>query len=247
MKNNRVISYLIVTVALGIGIILCARTTQPSFDQSLPVCSKLPTKLSPYRSFTIYHCQNEECLKSFSSENLTSLTVCPKCGGKLDTVSLAEHRLLPKDTTILHRSYRDEVGHIFNVAVVIGGHERRSIHKPQVCIVGQGNTINKQELIKVPLDHKKNLDVMLLDVNRDNLYFAYWFTDGKRETARHLTRLFDTAWDGVVHNQRRRWAYISISVNNTSMNTLPELKTFIRRLYPEINKFYLPKDDNDSD
>jgi len=51
--------------------------------------------------------------------------VCPKCGGRLDQVSLPEHRLLPHDTEIIHRSYRGPSGRIYMVSVVVTGHERR--------------------------------------------------------------------------------------------------------------------------
>jgi hypothetical protein len=92
-------------------------------------------------------------------------------------------------------------------------------------------------LIKIQVNSKTSADVMLLEVNRSNLYFAYWFTDGTHETARHLVRLFLTAWDGIIRNERRRWAYISVAVpNNRSQDSLPELKEFIAKLYTKINK-----------
>jgi hypothetical protein len=175
-------------------------------------------------------------MQSFSGTELTNRMVCPECGGRLDPVSLPEHHLLPADTTIIHRSFTAPDGTVFSVALVIGGHERRSIHKPQVCIVAQGNVINAQKLIKVPLERERNLDVMLLDVNRSKIYFAYWFTDGKHETARHLTRLALTAWDGVVRNKRRRWAYISVTVSGGRRHAkLAELKKFIAALHNEIS------------
>jgi hypothetical protein len=232
----RVVAYLCLLAVLLSALVLCAFTTRGDFDAALPVNPVLPDNISGYHGFEILHCQNEDCLKSFSSEDLTNSVVCPDCGGRLDPISVAEHRLLPKDTTILHRAYRSPSGREFAVSVVIGGHERRSIHKPQVCIVGQGNVISGQHLIKVTLDGTANLDVMLMDVNRSHTYFAYWFTDGRLETARHLTRLARTAWDGIIHNQRRRWAYISVSVRNTGgRDALPELKNFIGQLHPMIS------------
>lgn len=92
-------------------------------------------------------------------------------------------------------------------------------------------------MLKIPVSSKTTADVMLLEVNRSKLYFSYWFTDGTHETARHLVRLFITARDGIIRNERRRWAYISVAVsNNRSADSLPELKDFISKLYPAINK-----------
>ena len=234
--KRRLTSYVCLLIVLSAAIFVCAFTTRGHFVEALPVKTILPESMEGYQSFDMLHCQNEECLKSFSSEGLTNKTVCPECGGGLDLISAAEYQLLPQDTKILHKSYRSASGRIFMVSVVIGGYERRSIHKPQVCIVGQGNTINGQRLIKVPLEQDKNLDVMLLDINRSTLYFSYWFTDGRQETARHLTRLVRTAWDGIILNERRRWAYISVAVsNNMSSEVLPELNAFIKQLHSVIN------------
>ena len=224
--------YIFLSLVLCTVIALCAFTTRGHFVEELPVKMVLPENMDGYQSFDVLHCQNENCLKSFSSEDLTNTLSCPECGGKLDLVSVAEYQLLPRDTKILHKSYKSASGQIFMVSVVIGGYERRSIHKPQVCIVGQGNTINGQRLMKVPLAQDKYLDTMLIDINRSKLYFAYWFTNGERETALHLTRLLRTAWDGIIHNERRRWAYISVAVaNNNSSEILPELKIFISRIH----------------
>ena len=237
MNIRRLIPHLSVIAILLASIAVCAFTTKGRFDSTLPVKMQLPQDIGEYHGYEILNCQNEECLKHFDSSDLTNKTVCPVCGGKLDSVSLAEYRLLPRDTIILHRAYRRPSGQPFMVAVVIGGHERRSIHKPQVCIVGQGNTINGQRLIKIPVSRKTAADVMLLEVNRSKLYFAYWFTDGTHETARHLVRLFLTAWDGIIRNERRRWAYISVAApNNSSQDSLSELKDFIAKLYPAINR-----------
>ena len=234
--KSRMMPYMTVCGVLLIAILVCAFTTRERFDRQYPVKTELPENIGSYLGFNIYHCQSEACQKSFRARDLIESGVCPECGGKLETVSLAEHQLLPKDTTILHRSYKSLSGLEFNVSVVIGGHERRSIHKPQVCIVGQGNTITGQHPIRVPVGEGRELDVMLMEINRSKLYFAYWFTDGKTETARHLTRLFRTAWDGIVHNKRRRWAYISISVVNArGADSLPELKRFISLLYRVIS------------
>ncbi len=211
METFKFTPHLILVGVLGVFIAVCAFTTQGRVDESMPVRLALPDALGAYYGVDILHCQNERCLKSFSIENLTNSFACPECEGVLDTVSLAERQLLPADTEILHRMYKSDTGRSFYVSVVVGGSERRSIHKPQVCLVAQGNSITKQYPVSVPVSGDKPLDVMLMELNESRMVFAYWFTNGKRTTASHLSRLFWIAWNGIVHGERERWAYISIT------------------------------------
>jgi len=235
MKKRGLFPYLSLYIILAVAIAACALTTRGYLNPDFPVKMELPDNIGSYHGFDIYNCQNEDCLKSFSSEDITNNVTCPVCGGELDKISLAEHQLLPKDTEILHRSYKSSSGQVFMVAVVVGGHERRSIHKPQRCLVAQGNRINKETSVKVKISETDSLNVMLMELNRSNLFFAYWFTDGRRETSRHISRFLQIAWNGIVHNERRRWAYISVaSANSSGDNSKNNLLEFIGALYSEI-------------
>jgi hypothetical protein len=237
MKKRSLTPYIFLIVILSVTIVLCAFTTRGYINYDLPVKIDLPDNIGDYRGFDILNCQNESCLKSFSREDITNSTTCPVCGGNLDILHLSEYQLLPKDTKIMHRTYKRSSGPMFMVSVVVGGHERRSIHKPQRCLVAQGNVISEQYPIEVEISETDSLDVMLMDLNRSKLFFAYWFTDGQRETEKHISRLFWVAWNGIMHNERRRWAYISIAVinNSHSSDPIPDLKKFISDLYPEVS------------
>jgi EpsI family protein len=232
MERQRVISYIAVLVILVAAMGICALTTQGRRDTALPVKMSLPEQLVGFEGIGVLFCQNEQCMRSHLSTDLADATTCPECGAALDPVSVAEKTLLPSDTVILHRVYRGARGQQFSVSVVLGGAERRSIHKPQVCLVAQGHRINKQRSISVAVDHDQALDVALLELDASRGVFAYWFTNGAVETASHLERLFWTAWDGVIHNRRRRWAYISI-YSSTIGGRAPkaELSAFIGQLY----------------
>jgi len=235
MSKKRIVAYALCQVVLLSAISLCAFTTSARYIDKAPVSLPLPDRLGDYTGEDVLFCQNPDCLQSFYVSDLTNSAVCPKCGGRLDQVSLPEHRLLPHDTEIIHRSYRGPSGRIYMVSVVVTGHERRGIHKPQVCLVGQGNVITEQYPLEIELPHNESFEVMLMNLNRGRLFFTYWFTDGKHETARHIDRLLRIAVDGIVHNERRRWAYISVGLQNQGISSpLSELKQFAALLHAAL-------------
>lgn len=233
MEKQRRTSYVVLLSVLGAAICFCAWTTEGHRDSTSPVRMSLPLNLEAYEGVDILHCQNEQCVHTHLSIVLTNKTACPDCLAPLATVSLAEKELLPKDTEILHKLYRGKRGREFLVSVVIGGYERRSIHKPQVCLVAQGHRINKQYPVDIELEGGRSLGMTLMELDASRRVYAYWFTNGEIETASHLKRLFWTAWDGIAHNRRRRWAYISI-FSTTANGRVPmaDLQHFVGQLYP---------------
>ena len=232
MERQKQLSYIAVIAVLLAAMGICALTTEGQRDLDVPVKMSLPEQLRGFVGVDVFFCQNEQCMLPHLSTDLADTTKCPKCGSALDPVSAAEKKLLPSDTLILHRVYRGRRGLQFSVSVVLGGAERRSIHKPQVCLVAQGHTINKQSTISLAVDRDRELDLALLELDASRGVYAYWFTNGSVETSSHLARLLWTAWDGVVHNRRRRWAYISIySQTVGGRPPMAELSSLVRQLY----------------
>ena len=92
----------------------------------------------------------------------TRVTVC---GSPVGSMTYAEKDLLPADTILLRKQYTKPSGKRLFVTIVLSGKERVSIHRPQICLVGQGNEIAHSEVVPVPLDGRKPLDVMSLDTS----------------------------------------------------------------------------------
>ena len=103
---------------------------------------ELPDELGPWRAERVYYCTSNQCARSWLQSQLPEEpAACPECGAALAGISLGEINLLPDATPIFRRVYR-RAGHPDIMAtVVFSGIERRSIHRPQVCLVGQGNRI----------------------------------------------------------------------------------------------------------
>ncbi|NQU39064.1 MAG: exosortase-associated EpsI family protein [Lentisphaerae bacterium] len=235
MEKKLLTKHLILIAAIGAAILLAALTTTGRLDPSLPVAHGLPDEVASYRGALILYCQNPSCMHSFAQEAEHPASTCPDCHGAVESMALIEKQLLPSDTSIDRRVYSSGSRRRFTVSVVHGGYERRSIHKPQVCLVAQGNTITRQYKIPVPMPGDPGFKIMVMELNGSSRFFAYWFTDGQHETASHFSRLFWIAWDGLVHNERRRWAYISlITDSDNSDTTVADLKHFVRDLHPQL-------------
>lgn len=210
---------------------------------------ELPGKVGCWKGADVLYCQNENCMAVFTADELGGRSVCPRCNGILDTVSLAEKGSLPEDTVLLKKQYVHPSGEQIFVSIVVTGMQRASIHRPQWCMPGQGHTIEASRIIEIPLNNKDTLLVMLLDLKKldtstsgvlqiKTSTFAYWFVGKGRETPYHLQRLFWMAYDNIFRGVSQRWAYIAVATDRRegSDDNIKRIGDFIAELYPLIKK-----------
>ena len=133
-------------------------------------------------------------------------------------VSLAELGWLPKDTTYGRRRYGSISNPSFDLSIVMMGTDRTSIHKPQVCLMGQGMNIDSSELLSVSImrPHPYELPIMKLTAtetlpggSKRRIIFIYWFVCENHLTARHSERMWWMAKDVLTTGVLDRWAYVS--------------------------------------
>ena len=75
--------------------------------------------------------------------------------GEQIKASQAELDLLPKDTTLIKRLYRDAAANDnAHVSLVLAGQDTRAIHKPEVCLPGQGWTITSSPGLPVAMKNR---------------------------------------------------------------------------------------------
>jgi hypothetical protein len=171
-------------------------------------------------------------------------------------VSESERVILPKDTEFAKKLYTDAGGSAINCQVVLAGAEKRSIHRPEVCLPAQGWTIKSGEVIPVKLSDGRTLDVMKLLIVRPislpngerremKSIFCYWFVGKGTTTPHHIVRILKTSLDLLFHNVNHRWAYVIVSTvvledfssrGQNEEQTMESLKGFISVLGPEILK-----------
>lgn len=238
--------YFVVIGLLVLTSLALAFTVDVSIVDEAGVKVELPDRINAWTGDELRFCQAPACQRDWGLSQVTNRDECPKCGGKLDSMSKAERDLLPGDTVVLKKRYVDADGHTIFVSIVMSGRERASIHRPQVCLVGQGNEIVDSDVQAVPIAGREPLDVMVLDMlrrwrspdgrqNEYPSYYAYWFVGKGRETPSHFMRMFWMASDRIFHNRSHRWAYISVSGERDAKSAYrEEISSFVGELYPAM-------------
>lgn len=179
---------------------------------------------------------------------------CPVHGVTLSAtleipVDFVTRKVLPPGTTFLRKWYRAagtaEGLPDVNATVIISGSDKRSIHRPERCLQGQGWQILSRDRCAVARrpSGPKDLRVTRLVVRhvwltsegnkaeQKDVVF-YWFRGHNRLTGSNLRRLAYTAWDRMAHRLDYPWSYTLLiapvrgSVNETTQalaHFVPEL------------------------
>jgi Protein of unknown function (DUF3485) len=184
--------------------------------------------------------------------------------GRDQETSEGERTVLPKDTEIIKKAYTNPSGEIVNAQIVLSGAEKRSIHRPELCLPAQGWTINGREYMPVKLADGRSLSVMCDTITRQvevapgvsrplTSLFCYWFVGDGVSTASHVRRVLLTSWDRIVHHKNHRWAYIAVSApvlegfmpgGKNPNDTRAMISQFISRIAPGIMNMKVKKDQN---
>jgi hypothetical protein len=232
---------------LVITSLALAYTVDVSITDQAGVRTEFPQKAGEWVGQELRFCSNPGHRKEWLISELQNPEICSECGSDLDTMTVAERGLLPKDTVLVKSRYIHPSGRRIQSSIVLSGKDRSSIHRPQVCLVGQGNEIVKSTTVEVPLDGREPLDVMILDMIcrfrvgdqtvEQSRYYAYWFVGKDRETASHIQRMIWMGTDRIFRNVAHRWAYISVSGmrEESGEDHHQEVKLLLQDLYPEIS------------
>lgn len=154
---------------------------------------------------------------------------CPLCGGhEFDRMSRAERDILPADTTTRKAIYTLPDGTSFTIAVVIAGHSRRSIHRPELCLPAQGYILSERDV----RDILPGVPVALFSIHREQETrmsgFAYVFLNSDGATVSNLRRVVGDTLERSLHNRIRRWAMVTIRCDSVDFRT-PEGEETLRR------------------
>lgn len=138
-------------------------------------------------------------------------------------VSSIEREVLPPDTGFSRKSYEslhDRRQQVF-LSIVLSGRDRTSIHRPELCLVGQGWTISGRESHRFVFATSSAIPATVLRIEREMTtpkgekvkvpaLFAYWFVGADRIVATHTERIFYGSFDRLRHLQSHRWAYVVV-------------------------------------
>lgn len=208
---------------------------------------EIPDDVGAWSGSQILFCQGVACQKVAMARDLTEDNTCPECGESMHDMSRLEADLLPDDTGMVKKQFVGPAGHAVNASIVLSGKERGSIHRPELCLTGQGQKITNSRVVEVPIEGRDPLKVKVLELTQTwkgargteqtaGRYYAYWFVGKGRETASHYERMYFMAADRVLHNVAHRWAYVSVGGDREfeSDAYLDEVRDFVGEFYPLI-------------
>ncbi len=142
--------------------------------------------------------------------------------GQSAPITAVEREVLPADTGFSRRNYAfvAQRRHDVFLSIVLSGRDRSSIHRPELCLVGQGWTIGeaKHHVFRFPGRAEAAFEATVLPVQREvqtprgrevvPQVVVYWFVGGDRVVSNHVQRVLLDAWNRVTRGRADRWAYV---------------------------------------
>jgi hypothetical protein len=169
---------------------------------------------------------------------------------EVDGVTLAT---LPSDTSFGMRRYRAADGQIIDLRVVLMGRDRTSMHKPQICLTGQGWHINDlasaQTTLHVQRPYDYELPVVKLvagSVDAQNQprsgIYVYWYVanDALSASTSGFQRMWWMAKKVLTTGVLQRWSYVSCLTDcppGQEEATFDRMKQFIAEAVPEFQLY----------
>lgn len=252
MEKSLLKPFISIVVLMALSVFALAFTVGVELNFIPGVKMALPDEVTGWVGNELRFCHNPElCAKdyreaSFYIRDLELPDICPDCGAKLFNMSRAEKEQLPEDTEFVKSAYTNAAGTRVFTSIVLSGKARDSIHRPQRCLKGQGNNLDGEYTLAVPLEGREPLQVRVIQASRTfrtaegpkpyYSYYAYWFVGQERETPYHIGRMFWLAWDRVVRSTANRWAYIAVSGERKpeGRDYEAEIIDFVQNVYPRL-------------
>ncbi|GEM_PF-940529 len=264
---------LIVAALLGVCVFFTLRTTNVKANAQPGV--KMEDVPQPFYSETLLAFRPQ--MKPFNVAFTVSTPTLPETIGDWTSergeMSAAEKQILPPDTGFARRNYsrvskteavevspevgRARIERVF-CSLVLEGKDATSIHRPQVCLEGQGWKLQNAPSVKVRIPQAGGeLSLAILIGAQDfpshdgkskvrhEWIFAYWFVGKDRVTDSHLSRRFTDMTDRLFSSRNHRWSYFLLScpverpadgqpwVGN-EQKTIHLVREFVAEFYPEV-------------
>ena len=177
--------------------------------------------------------------------------------GKPMDMSAEERNVLDEGVELARTFYASPTGRRILVTLIVGGPGKRTLHRPEVCLPGQGWSIGRSEVLPLTFADGRSADATVLHLFRDtapesgkslrvralNLYW-YIGSDGstRPDYYGHISKGYqDALFKGINH----RWSMLSLFIPVSelpigtdseieSWTALEETQAFLRDLVPEL-------------
>lgn len=251
MERRPLTAYLIVIGLLSATALVLALLGDASIISTSSIRTDLPAAVGTWTGTPVLYCPDEECSTPGPIVGSDPAAVCPACGNELSAMSPAERRLLPVDTRIMRKLYTSPEGRNILVSIVVMGSDRTSIHRPQMCLEGQGYRIVTHRIVAPPPTVTSRLPSMaILDLVRSvtvpegvtkqrRFVYAYWYADGRQNTASFLRMQLYMAVDRLFRRRTGLWAYISLftAVDENPETSEKDVRRLGRQLWSALSRF----------
>lgn len=184
--------------------------------------------------------------------------------GRPGEVSQKEKDTLPSDTEIVRMVYHSSAKDQVTASIILAGSERRSIHRPEVCLSGQGWTLIDAKTIPVTVAPGEEMQVRDLFIEKSitpkrgeqrkiQAHYVYWFVGSDVTTPSNWTRMWLSSRDSIMRNVNHRWAYPALMAvvtdtfqpaeigerKRSSVETLNLITSLIREIAPRFQKSFM--------
>lgn len=135
-----------------------------------------------------------------------------------------EKNLLDEGVRLARNVYASTAGRQIMATVILSGFEKRSLHRPEVCLPNQGWTVTDRTQIPLQMKDGREISIMMMRIFRDSepqpgvkvrtrAINFYWYigSDGS-SCADHYEHVFLSYYDAVFRNIQHRWSMASIYV-----------------------------------
>ena len=169
--------------------------------------------------------------------------------GRRVPVSEVELAILPPDTGYSRRVYvglNDPRRQVL-ASIVLSGRDRSSIHRPEICVEGQGWTIRDRFIhafdgvrpdgAPLPVTVLR-LEHIGADGRSAPMLLAYWFVSSEAVVATHAERLWRGVRDRLLRGRADRWAYVLVQTgaDDGEAAALARLQTLLAGTVPVFQK-----------
>jgi hypothetical protein len=167
---------------------------------------------------------------------------------------------LPTDTSFGQRRYEAPDGFWMALKVVLMGQDRASIHKPQICLPGQGWQIDEpasaETHVRVQRPYEYDLPLVELVLHKTisvagqnqtwSGIYVYWYVadDAVSASTSNFQRMYLMTSRLLRTGVLQRWAYVTcftVCAPGQEAAAFNRMKPFIAALAPEFHLFPRPK------
>jgi hypothetical protein len=160
---------------------------------------------------------------------------------------------LPSDTSYAERLYYDPDGLRIQSTAILMGADRTSIHRPEYCLPGQGWSIDKKEIVTMPIDDNPPYQLQVARWNLTtsiqqpdgtkatiNALYVFWYVARNDETPDHDKMLEHLTLNLFRTGDLQRWAYISYFAPCGPGQQDAAFGQIKRLIQAQVPKFQLP-------